>query len=328
MLNPVFIAGSGRSGTTVLKRLLTGHRDIFSLRDEARFLTDPDGLRTVCDALSDGWSSPSSQQALTRFERMMRQLRRRSWSFYMQRGLQRLFPLRMIQRMVLQPYSSYGLATDLGYGHYDRSVAAYLADLTAYRFPGRWAGQEGPTLHPEVRLGKRLPRAEIFKISAGFVEQLLQPAMERSGATRWCEDTPGNMHYAGFLAELFPSMKLIHIVRDPRDILASTRHMPWASPNVEDLVKGMTMLTERWRHQKDQLPAGCLLELRLEDLVADPVNVIPGLLDVLGLEPDPALAAFDLSRHHTGRYREELTEREISLIEEAGKDWMEAYGYR
>ena len=92
MFEPVFIAGSGRSGTTVLKRLLARHRSVFALRDEARFLTDPDGLRALCDALSEGWSTPSSQQALTRFQRLMRHVRRRSWSFYLQQGLQRVAP--------------------------------------------------------------------------------------------------------------------------------------------------------------------------------------------------------------------------------------------
>jgi hypothetical protein len=42
---PIFIGGAGRSGTTLLYRLIGAHPDIYGFGFETRFLIDPDGLQ-------------------------------------------------------------------------------------------------------------------------------------------------------------------------------------------------------------------------------------------------------------------------------------------
>lgn len=325
--SPVFIGGSGRCGTTILKRLLARHPAIFALNHEVRFLTDPDGLRTLCDALSAGWSAPTTDQAMRRFRTLMKALRRHSPVYYMQTGLYRVLKIEAIRRAVFRPYISFALGADIGWAHYDQTVRDFQDELTAYRFSGRWVGQSGPDLHPRVQLGTLLQREQALSASAAFITRLLAPAMETAGADRWCDDTPSNLQFAGFLAELFPRMKLVHIVRDPRDVIASAKSSPWASPRVEDLLHGMSMLQQKWARERDTLQPGQLHELRLEDLAGRPEETWTDLLEFLELEPMKWPSAFDLSRHHSGRYRQDLSTREIALIEENTGDWMARYQY-
>lgn len=63
--DPIFIGGTGRSGTTILTRVLGRHPQVFSFRWESQFLTAKNGL---LDALEQGLG----RTALSCFEKNMR----------------------------------------------------------------------------------------------------------------------------------------------------------------------------------------------------------------------------------------------------------------
>jgi len=52
-LAPIFICGTGRCGTTILQRILSKHKNIFSLRYEGRFLSSYGGLLSILDKEHD-----------------------------------------------------------------------------------------------------------------------------------------------------------------------------------------------------------------------------------------------------------------------------------
>jgi len=52
----IFIGGTGRSGTTVMAEVLGTHPQIHTYMRELRFVTDPDGLATLCNALTGNFS--------------------------------------------------------------------------------------------------------------------------------------------------------------------------------------------------------------------------------------------------------------------------------
>ena len=87
---PIFIGGTGRSGTTILKRILGQHPAVFAVPPEARFIVDPDGLITLVDALSTKWSVSMSDKALRRFEDLMLSLRKVSYPYRLLRKLSRI----------------------------------------------------------------------------------------------------------------------------------------------------------------------------------------------------------------------------------------------
>ena len=52
-LKPIFIGGTGRSGTTILKKVLQQHSNIVTIPNELRIIIDPDGILDLFNALTE-----------------------------------------------------------------------------------------------------------------------------------------------------------------------------------------------------------------------------------------------------------------------------------
>jgi hypothetical protein len=105
----------------------------------------------------------------------------------------------------------------------------------------------------------------------------------RPGAVRWCEKTPRNVHAFAHLQAAFEGrVRLIHVVRDGRDVVCSFHPrdplQPWISPErwVEDVRAGL------------EAAATCPVHVvRYEDLATRFEPTVRALAEFIG-EPDPA----------------------------------------
>ena len=61
-----------------------------------------------------------------------------------------------------------------------------------------------------------------------FCATLLQCYAEAQGKTRAGEKTPAHARYVNTLLEWYPNARVIHLVRDARDVCASLSNMPWS----------------------------------------------------------------------------------------------------
>lgn len=100
-----------------------------------------------------------------------------------------------------------------------------------------------------------------------ILDAIMTDFAERHGKPRWSEKSPGQP--AGVVHRWFPDAQLVHIVRDPRDCIASNIAAPWGE-------RDALVLARRWRrHTLDTVATGSragpdrYLRIRYEDLVAD-----------------------------------------------------------
>src|SRR6185436_14178577 len=63
---------------------------------------------------------------------------------------------------------------------------------------------------------------------------ILEQYAESQGKVRYGEKTPHHAFIAKTLGEWFPGAAIIHLVRDPRDVVASLQRMPWAPNSIVD----------------------------------------------------------------------------------------------
>jgi len=115
-------------------------------------------------------------------------------------------------------------------------------------------------------------RSEITDTARGFVEEIFSGAPDAAGRSIWCEKTPYNLLSMPFLWELFPEAAIVHIKRDPRGVANSMARQWWAPDNIGDVITWLDSVYRRWLGIRStiDLAGRCFLEVRVEDLGADP----------------------------------------------------------
>jgi hypothetical protein len=125
---------------------------------------------------------------------------------------------------------------------------------------------------------------------AGLLAALMDDFAERQGKTRWSEKTPGQSARAAL--QLFPdaaAAKAIHIVRDPRDVVASSLRTPWTDPDAAQIARAWREFTlDNIRAGFEAGPAR-FLQVRYEDLTRDPDAVLRTVCAFVGEDYEPAM---------------------------------------
>ncbi len=119
-------------------------------------------------------------------------------------------------------------------------------------------------------------------------------------ATRVTDKLPGNYMYAGFISQLFPDARIVHCQRDARDVCLSNYFTEFAvghvhTYNLESLAQTYKDYQELMEHWNMVLPIP-ILNVRYEELVADPRVWIERILDFCGLEWEDACLNFHQSK--------------------------------
>lgn len=190
---------------------------------------------------------------------------------------------------------------------------------------------------------------------------------ELDGGLRFCEKTPTNALLIPFLDRAFPGSQFIHIVRDGRDVAASHLQKPWllasskgtllrepggylhgpyASWWVEDgrerefeETSDVHRMSWAWRRYveaalADGPPLGAerYLEIRYEDLIAEPEGHGERILDFISIEGAPSRRLFlsAISRADpgsVGTWRRELDRAALGVIDRDSGDLLRRLGY-
>lgn len=119
---------------------------------------------------------------------------------------------------------------------------------------------------------------------AGLFAAIMEDYAERNGRERWAEKTPSQR--PDDIWNLFPDARVVHIIRDPREVVASSLDMPWerrsAAPIALDLRHFTLESVERGR----RAGAGRYLQVRYEDLARDPEALLRVVCAFIGEDYD------------------------------------------
>ncbi len=122
------------------------------------------------------------------------------------------------------------------------------------------------------------------------LDDLLGTVARRMGKQRWAEKTPGNIVHVPRILELWPDARILHIVRDPRDIFASlVRADKWSTAQ-EFGERWTTMLGAA--EQLSPCQNRSVLEIVYERLVLDTEAQMREVIEFLGAQWDPAASVF------------------------------------
>jgi hypothetical protein len=183
--------------------------------------------------------------------------------------------------------------------------------------------------------------------------------------TRW--ESQGTAHFlhkftggsrVPLLHGAFPEARYIHVVRDGRAVANSfVKQSWWVRPDgvggvwrtalpekrlavLRDhgdswvLLSGLAWLQMIEDHEADRalVPADAWLDVRYEDVVADPVRSVERMCEHLGLEVTDdlrrAVDAYQLESGRTDGYRRELGQPALDLLTGHLAEQLDRYGYQ
>ncbi len=118
-----------------------------------------------------------------------------------------------------------------------------------------------------------------------------------NGASRVTDKMPANFMLLGLIHILFPNARIIHCRREPKDSCTSMfcHFFPSGQPFTYDLFNLGAWYAQYQRlmaHWRNVLPAGALIEVDYESMVANQASESRRLVEFLGLEWDEACLAF------------------------------------
>jgi hypothetical protein len=158
--------------------------------------------------------------------------------------------------------------------------------------------------------------------------------------------SPTHTGRIAFLAAAFPSAKFIHITRDPRSLVPSTMRL-WRAldeaqhlqtPAVSDealeryVLECGSRMYNAFHAGRAHLEASALIDIRYEDLVADPVAVLERVYQHLQLHEfervRPLHEAWVAEKHRQYRINQHrISDEQAQRIFAAWPDYFQRYGY-
>ena len=166
------------------------------------------------------------------------------------------------------------------------------------------------------------------------------------GKCRWGEKTPYHIFHAEAIMRLFPGAKIITMLRDPRSAVASMNRFPILGNDttinarlwLDTYTKGSATL-------EVAVPAAQRLTIRYEDLIVQPETIVKQVCEFLDEQYDLSLltfyetsARFEETDLHPKTeqpiqgdpesWRDDLTDRQLAIVEAVCGNRMEQLGYR
>jgi hypothetical protein len=111
-----------------------------------------------------------------------------------------------------------------------------------------------------------------------LLEYLYESIFNITGKAVWAEKTPENAYYIAEFTKKFPDSKIIHIVRDPRDVIMSLMNRGLSINHAAMNWLTAVSSVKRIEHNNK------LIEIKYEDLVNNPKNELKKICDHLKVD--------------------------------------------
>ena len=336
--SPVFIGGTGRSGTSIMGKYLNSHCDLTRPVSENKLIVEHGGLRSLIDNLSSGFEYKGNHYAIANFIKWSNTLRtygfKNSVARSIHRGSNRALSLVTSRKIPVEKlcrafpsldFSVIGIGDTYGVSHYDKCIAQFLEDVTNEVDESGIVDTEG-VIKP-VYSSKTSSRQELMGHARNLLYALNKEIMREAGVMRWCDDTPLNAYYSDFLLELYPACKVVHMVRDPRDVAASYSEKMWASRDLEKTLSRLNRHYLELIEVERNLPEENFRTFRLEDFTEDTERRREDLSRFLEINSDGFDGSVSFEASSFGRWKKKFSAKESEIVERELSEACAHFGY-
>ncbi len=152
--------------------------------------------------------------------------------------------------------------------------------------------------------------------------------------------SPSNTARVKELLEIYPDAKFIHIVRNPKDVIPSTLHLytkilpEFSLQDASDIdlneyvINFYEKVMDKYLQTKFDIPSSQLVELKYEEFVEAPIQVLTNVLKPLNLNlPIDDLTAFFAARKNFKRNDFKLMQEKTEGFQQRCAPVIKEYGY-
>lgn len=163
-----------------------------------------------------------------------------------------------------------------------------------------------------------------------IVDRICSSVATSNSAESWADKTPSYVLELELIHALFPMAKVIHIVRDGRDVALSLFEKAWGPNNIYTCA-AYWRECNRQRPVHDQLKrAGLLHLLRYEDLLENPESTLRGVLNFLGEicdQEEIAQRVKIVMKDHAMKCKNTMSASHVEIFEKMTSEMLVSYGY-
>lgn len=304
---PVFVGGTGRSGTTVIGDLLGNHSKIrTSTPIEIKFLTNRSGLVDVVFGYNQEIEKKSGNVSILNFRTYRKRKRKEKERFA------KIFA--EFNEFIWEKWWDIDAPPPHGRGLVSGISKIDLQELLA-------------RLERELKLNRKWAARR-------FMKSFIRKQFGAGDEIYWVETTPMNIPEANKLKQLFPNSLFINMVRDPRDVIASLLTKKWGPTTP---LEGLEWIENRLLAGHEALSAikpNRKITIALEDLAINSRDkTYKELLSFLKISDEPAMQKFFVESMTpdaatSGRWKAEIDSPEFSAGYENMRARLEKSGVR
>lgn len=285
-MTPLFICGTGRCGTTVMRQVLQTNPYVVSANRELRFISDPNGLLDLLENLLEPKDPYYVDNSVMQFRKLFR-----SATGYHSQGLallSKIFRRAFISLNLPHPkYLGLNLANDFGVSALNNAVISLITDLGVSSVEGGWIGSgQYPSFKSRFFfLTADLSEQDVQLAANRFVISLfrgLQPQAGRLVAKYWLDDTPYSSCHMTRILRVFPSAKFLIMNRNKAKVEASYSKFYWG-PASETTVSQVELAQAR---QLEGLKPNQGRIVNFEELISSPRSTLSSVAEFLSVPDD------------------------------------------
>jgi len=213
------------------------------------------------------------------------------------------------------------------YLDFEHHINVMMKELQTFEYRGRWAGTESYTIKPKIQFTDYKERQVLAVILGNFIRNCVSSLLERAGKDYFIDSDTHNFLFAKEFSELLPEIKLIHIIRDPRDVIASYIQQKGYPDKLEHSIFYYKSVMERWLSIKPNFPSKNLLEIKLENLVNNNTDIVNKACDFIGIPLEQKMLEVDLSKSNSGRWEKEFSSDEKEILNNSLYDILKDLNY-
>ncbi|MFW6025196.1 MAG: sulfotransferase family protein [Candidatus Woesearchaeota archaeon] len=316
------IGGSGRSGTNIMKELLSLNSKSKTLPFEHRFTIDPKGIVDCYNSLLYTWSPYFTDAKIEELRDYLLGLNKRDFLKY---KFSLIIKTLDSSGKKLTPFPYSGWEMNKWFNNYQKHVNNLISDLVDFEFEGYWPGKKALQRNSSIKFSCYKGKDELKKIFNSFFRNLIKDFLEDKEV--FVEDNTWNILYAEELLDLVPNSKIIHMIRDPRDVVASFMNQRWAPNNLKDTILWYKSIIDKWFDVYDEIGHNRVRIVKLEDLIEDTEEVLKDVCSFLEIDFEEEMLDKDLSKGHSGRWKKEFDVKERKYLNNQLKDYIKRLEY-